>query len=621
MRQNINVKCYKVDYSKFVKDPTIPPVFDGFGEISLLIHNTTKKKYFVKKLNTAINNEKNHLLLNHKIRILSSFLHPAIVSFYGYFIDKNKYPYFFFEGVEGGTLSFLIQNRNVLTNTQKYIISYGIALAIQYLHQNECYHQDLKAENILLDKELRPYITYFGKKQNYKTNQNFIKYDAPEVQRGIYNSPSIDVYSYGVILYELWTENSNPVQSPISISKMAFMIKYVPGSWQKLIEDCLSQDPKKRPTFDEIVMLIRSPVFTTKDMDSQKITNYNNFLKDKNPLLSAQILVSKTTYKKSRKLEELRTNASTDNLNDIFLYVVVQSIAKYGQTDHYEVYDFSKKYLKEVYKNPKYFSSTDSIKKIATIELCLGKSLAALGHYILSNNLLRRSLYHGEPMAAYYLAELMSCNLIKQKKKNEMNELYKYAESKGVKFVLNDQVMLVRKFVNSSRLDCFENNELIVNIFGPTCENVLSRYQNIPVSLDPKNVINLVNNQKMIKLGLLRAFHATTNLAAEGIIFDKSLKKGSVGMFGGGIYFAADKSTAKYKCPLKSVAEAYVECVVDFGNALILEKPNNSITLDFLQKCGCDSVMGRRTEGTDWEFVVYDSKRVWPMKITLLKQS
>lgn len=142
-----------------------------------------------------------------------------------------------------------------------------------------------------------------------------------------------------------------------------------------------------------------------------------------------------------------------------------------------------------------------------------------------------------------------------------------------------------------------------------------------PENLDEDEVVKLENGQRMINLGKRCVIHATTYEAAQNIIKEKSLRLGKSGMFGAGIYFANSKRIARNKCIIENgIVAAYVQCVVDFGNALILDKPYKSMCLEKLDEIGCNSVMGRANIGRDWEFVVYERNRTQPKQLILLNE-
>lgn len=143
-------------------------------------------------------------------------------------------------------------------------------------------------------------------------------------------------------------------------------------------------------------------------------------------------------------------------------------------------------------------------------------------------------------------------------------------------------------------------------------------YYNFPLDIDEKKIIQLPNGVRIIYIGEKKVYHATDYNSAQNIIRDRLLKKGTNGMFGPGIYFASSPQIAKQKTlHVHHFANTYVECMVDFGNALILEEPNHNIKLEDITKHGCNSILGRSQIGHKWEFVVYESSRTKPISMTL----
>lgn len=141
----------------------------------------------------------------------------------------------------------------------------------------------------------------------------------------------------------------------------------------------------------------------------------------------------------------------------------------------------------------------------------------------------------------------------------------------------------------------------------------------VPLFFDPKKIRKNEEGVKTINLGVRTVYHATTRESVESILNDQFLKPGSNGMFGPGIYFAATPFISKMKCThIHRSIDAYILCEVDFGNALILEKPDTSLTLDSVKQHWCNSIVGRSEVGKNWELVVYESKRVTLIKLICL---
>lgn len=161
-----------------------------------------------------------------------------------------------------------------------------------------------------------------------------------------------------------------------------------------------------------------------------------------------------------------------------------------------------------------------------------------------------------------------------------------------------------------------------------------NKFPSIPINI-PNDEVNPLNDEikneiikkrkkclssRIIHLGVRNVVHATTMEAAQNIMKCQYLNKGSKGMFGPGIYFAATEDIAKWKCnSIKHKVDAFIHCNVDFGDALVLEKPHNTLTLKQLREYGCNSVFGRSGPNKKWEFVVYDEKRTHPIRIVPVK--
>ena len=100
-----------------------------------------------------------------------------------------------------------------------------LADALTYAHEKGVLHRDIKPSNILIDDRDLPYISDFGLARILQVGDSTISHDmmlgtpfyiSPEQARGVRNlSPATDVYSFGVILYELLLAGQLRRLSPI----------------------------------------------------------------------------------------------------------------------------------------------------------------------------------------------------------------------------------------------------------------------------------------------------------------------------------------------------------------------------------------------------------------------
>jgi len=176
--------------------------------------------------------------LNNEIRILKKLNHPNIVKLFDVIETADSY-YLILEYISGGDLYDLVTSPDfskLQINDKKRIFN-QIAGAVQYLHENNICHADLKLENILIDKNKNIKLTDFNLAYEFKEGEQnnlrcgSLEYAAPEIILGKvhYPCPS-DVWALGVILYILqygeFPFQQTPGKSPYSLYMKIAQAKY-----------------------------------------------------------------------------------------------------------------------------------------------------------------------------------------------------------------------------------------------------------------------------------------------------------------------------------------------------------------------------------------------------------
>lgn len=142
----------------------------------------------------------------------TSLDHPNIVSIYDVGEEKGIY-YIVMEYVAGTTLKQYIQNRAPLHPSEALDIMKQILSAIAHAHDNLIVHRDIKPHNILIDHDGRVKVTDFGIAMALSsatiTHTNSVlgsvHYLSPEQARGGLATKKSDLYSLGIVLYEMLT--------------------------------------------------------------------------------------------------------------------------------------------------------------------------------------------------------------------------------------------------------------------------------------------------------------------------------------------------------------------------------------------------------------------------------
>lgn len=142
----------------------------------------------------------------------ASLTHPNIVNIYDTGIEGDIY-YIVMEYVKGETLKNYIKRKDRLNEQEAVKISRQVAEALKHAHTNNIVHRDIKPHNILLTEDGTAKVTDFGiaRASTSSTINNTsnvigsVHYFSPEQARGGYVDEKSDIYSLGIVMYEMIT--------------------------------------------------------------------------------------------------------------------------------------------------------------------------------------------------------------------------------------------------------------------------------------------------------------------------------------------------------------------------------------------------------------------------------
>ena len=164
----------------------------------------------------------------HEAQAVASLSHPNIVAVYDVGFEENMH-YIVMEFVEGESLKEYIKRKGVLKLSEACNIITQILAGVQHAHEHGIIHRDIKPHNILLGKDGRAKVTDFGiavgmsdVTLTYNTSSRImgsVHYISPEQVQGTAVTEKSDIYSAGVVFYEMLTGRLPFVgETPISIA-------------------------------------------------------------------------------------------------------------------------------------------------------------------------------------------------------------------------------------------------------------------------------------------------------------------------------------------------------------------------------------------------------------------
>jgi serine/threonine protein kinase/uncharacterized coiled-coil DUF342 family protein len=237
----------------------------AFGKVHKVRHKITKAVYALKQISKSqLKSQKMVPQIKNEIKIMYSLDQPNIIKLFSHF-EENDYIYLIIEFAEGGQLwDKLVRKGRFDEKTVQQFMREMIA-ALEYCHSRSppIIHRDIKPENILLDKEGHIKLADFGWSNFFnpgaqrKTYCGTLDYLAPEMIQESGHDTKVDIWSLGVLIFELLTgkapftppsniKDAKQMQSILEENILNVRIDY-PKDFPPLAKDLVSKLLKKNP--------------------------------------------------------------------------------------------------------------------------------------------------------------------------------------------------------------------------------------------------------------------------------------------------------------------------------------------------------------------------------------
>eukprot|EP00450_Noctiluca_scintillans_P015703 CAMPEP_0194530218 /NCGR_PEP_ID=MMETSP0253-20130528/67095_1 /TAXON_ID=2966 /ORGANISM="Noctiluca scintillans" /LENGTH=831 /DNA_ID=CAMNT_0039375417 /DNA_START=29 /DNA_END=2524 /DNA_ORIENTATION=- len=231
----------------------------GMGVVRCVVHRDTGMRYALKRVKKVKGKEPTHLIA--ECALLAANDHPFVLHLVKQF-ETTHNMYMLTELITGGELHAALRTMSQLPREHAQFYTGSLVLVLESLHDRNIIYRDLKPENIMLDTHGYVKLVDFGigkKLEEGKTKTFTIAgtphYMAPEVMKSVGYATEVDLWSLGVLLFELVcgflpfgenTDSTERVLEAVLRAALTFPSQYTDQDGRSVIKAMLNRNPKKR---------------------------------------------------------------------------------------------------------------------------------------------------------------------------------------------------------------------------------------------------------------------------------------------------------------------------------------------------------------------------------------
>ena len=274
----------------------------SYGRVYLVNHNETKEKYALKVIEKRklLNMYGNCDIIYNEIKIHSKLEHPNIIRLYSVNETEKDINIIMGYAKNGNLYQLITEMKTGFSEIKAFRYFIQVVNAVYFLHENQIIHRDIKPENLLICENDTIKLCDFGwaKQLTLKNRSSFcgtVEYMAPEIIESENYDYSVDIWSLGILLYELLMGHS-PFKDKTTKNTIVNIKLHELKFDKEISEDC-------KDLINKLLEVNKEKRFNIKDILT------HNFVK-KN-----ESLINFISSNKNLKNDEIEKGYSIKNMN------------------------------------------------------------------------------------------------------------------------------------------------------------------------------------------------------------------------------------------------------------------------------------------------------------------